>query len=244
MKIIKQLNINGVEAELIDDKIVQELFTPARAFLSFSSINLPKIGQLVELYCYPEQKQRGLFLGVVDAVVKTHDNTFQIMARQLASTLNRRININLRHCTPQQILDVISEKTGAQFKIGDNNTHWINKTVARFQHAGGGYMALDSILRLWDVKKGMWQQLENGVIYIGSIDDIYFSNKVIDLNSNWFANMTAKGGTLPIIPTLVPGVKVKLAGQIYYVNLIELEGHKMRINWQINPWSNILTGIL
>ena len=242
MKITKQLKLAGVEAKLKSDSIFLEMQTPGRCIITVATTTTPMHGELIEINGQMAGHDlRRLFLGFVDTVTKLQDGIFKIVGRELAAFLNKRIALNLRHVTPSQVLEEISNQTGLKFILPDSE--WTKKPVARFQHIGGGYMAMDSILNVWQVTNGIWQQQADGQIFIGESEKSVPGAKRIKLDAARFKSMSVKGGTLPLAPRLRPGVQIEIADQFLYVNSIEIHREEMRLNWLQNPWEATLRAI-
>ncbi len=115
--------------------------------------------------------------------------------------------------------------------------------MARFQHIGGGYVALDSILILWGVEKGIWHQQADGQVFVGESLKSVPGQKRMVLESARFESVSGVGGTLPLVPRLRPGVQIVIAGENLFINSVEIIGEKMRLNWLVNPWEKHLRAI-
>jgi hypothetical protein len=241
MKIHKSLRINATPANLVSMTIRLDLFTPGRALITCTG-GSPAYGQLVEINAaLADNDSRRVFMGFVESVTQIKTGVYQILARELSAALNKRIALNIRHCTPAQVLTEISQQTGIEFLLPENA--WCNQTNARFQHVGLGYGALDAILKLWSVTKGVWIQQSDGRIYVGEIEGSIPGSRTITLEPNLFTHHSITGGTLPLIPRLRPGVHISFLDTIWIVHSVELSGEIMRVNWMKNPWSNKLKAI-
>ncbi|MEH6344991.1 MAG: hypothetical protein V7785_07900 [Bermanella sp.] len=235
MRITKQLKIAGNEQKLVSDSIRLEMQTPGRCVLTVKSDVLPVQNALIEINgSLGAGELRRLFLGYIDKLTIIQDGLYKIVGRELSATLNRRVALNLRHVTPAQVLEEISHLTSHEFILP--NSEWKNKTVARFQHIGGGYGALDYLLSAWRVEKGFWHQQANGQIYVGECEKSVPGQKIISIDAKKFESMSAKGGTLPLVPRLRPGVQIDTAGQVNFINSVDIVGETMRLNWLANPW--------
>jgi len=242
MKITKQLLINNNPSTLIEDHIRLEMNTPGRCVLSMKSTSEPLRGQLLEINGKLSQSDlRRLFYGYIETVTPKQNGVYKIVGRELAAILNQRIALNLRHVTPNKVLEAISFQTKTRFILP--KSEWTNKTIARFQHIGGGYMALDNILKLWNVQRGFWHQQADGQIFIGECAKSVPGQKKINIPASIFSAISVQGGTLPLLPRLRPGVQIEMAGQVFYINSIDIEGENMRLNWLINPWETTLKAI-
>ena len=241
MKIHKQLKIDSQPARLIKDNIKLELFTPGRALFSCEGVT-PAPGHLVEINGqFSGNENRRLFFGFIETVVEIQTGVFQCLAREMSATLNRRIALNLRHCTPAQVLESISDKTGLQFVLPEQP--WTETTIARFQHIGGGYMALDSILKLWNIKKGTWHQQPDGKVFVGELAHSVPGQRRINIQPGLFQLHSLTGGTLPLVPRLRPGVEIDIAGRVWVITSVEITAEQMRLQWSENPWNKHLKAI-
>jgi hypothetical protein len=242
LKITKQIKVAGNECQLISDQIKLEMHTPGRCVLSVKSDSKLNKYQLIEIWAQLGVNElRPIFVGYVEQITETQTGVYKIIGREMAAVLNRAININLRHCTPAQVLAEISKQAGIQFVLPDSE--WIKQTIPRFQHIGGGYGALDYLLTAWQVSNGVWCQQSNGQIFIGESNKSVPGQKTITLNPSFFSSISALGGTLLLVPRLRPGSKIILSGQEFFINSIDIAGEEMRINWVVNPWDKNIRAV-
>lgn len=242
MKITKRLKINGKDAELDDQLSIMDFMTPGRAILKFRSDNSVSEKGIVELIGQLSDNPASMMvLGYIERVIESKNNYYQVLVRELSSLLNRRLSLNLRHCTAKDVLEKISDLVGAEFVIPDSD--WVNEIIPRFQHIGGGYMALDSILKSWHVKHGVWHQQENGKIYIGEYEKSVLGEKIIELPADLIDKLTVTGGTFPLMPRIKPGMQVIIDKRINYISTVEVQQNTMRLKWVTNLWENKLRAI-
>ena len=242
MRIIKQLKIAGKEQTLVKDFIRLEMQTPGRCVLTVKSDVLPIQNELIEINAsLGVGELRRVFLGYIDKLTIIQNGLYKIVGRELSATLNSRVALNLRHVTPAKVLEEISRLTKHEFVLPDSE--WTNKTLPRFQHVGGGYGALDYLLNACQVVKGFWHQQANGQIYVGECEKSVPGQKLISIDARSFKDMSTQGGTLPLVPRLRPGVQINTAGQIYFINSIEVVEETMRLNWLVNPWETNIRAI-
>lgn len=242
MKITSVLNINNTAVHEIKKLIRLELKTPGRAIFHLKTNTAPLAGQLIESAMQlGDNEARTVFLGFVETVTPLQDGVFTIVAREAAAALNRPMAISLRHCTVQQVLEFISEKTGLDFVVPDSE--WQKNDLPRFQHTGGGYGALDNLLRVFEVPNGIWQQQPDGRIYVGELEKSITGGKAIAVQSELISNMSNNGGDLPAMPRLRPGVKIQISGQDFYITGMDITDNTMRLQWDKNPFSEKLRGI-
>lgn len=238
MKITKQAKLNDQATALASNMVVLDLVTPGRGVFEITSQTKPVTGNKFEFSGQMSgQPMRAIMLGYVETVSELKTGHYKILVRELAASLNRMVPINLRHVTPGQVLEEISKQTGMSFVLPDSP--WTNKTTPRFAHAGGGYYALDAILSAWQVQNPVWFAQSDGQIYLGELDKSIPGQKQIELPAELFENISIKGGTLPLMPRLRPGTKVKVGEQINIITSVEITGESMRLNWQTNPWHKL-----
>ena len=238
MKITKQAKINDQATGLASNIAMLDLVTPGRGVFELTGTIKPVPGDKFE-FCgqMSGQPMRVIMLGYVETVTQIKEGHYKILVREFAAALNQVVPINLRHATPAQILEEVSKQTGLSFILPDSE--WTKKTTPRFAHAGGGYYVLDAILNAWQVPNPVWFAQSDGQIYLGELEKSTPGQKQIELPAELFENLSIKGGTLPLMPRLRPGTKIKVAGQVNIITSIEINGDSMRLNWQLNPWRKL-----
>lgn len=244
MKITKVCKLNQQTAQLIREQVVLEWQTPGRALITLkphSSATNPKAGQALELALgINEDQPQQFFSGYVEQVTAKAPGIYTLLAREFSAVLNQRIAVSLRHCTAKQVLEVISEKTALVFVL--EYAEWTTVLLPRFQHIGGGYMALDMISALWKVPEFCWHQQSDGRIYVGSWQHS-LAHKTISLPIKVFKTPTLEGASLPVIPRLRPGVQIETQGITRWVTRVEMQSERMRLTWSTNPWHTHLKAI-
>lgn len=232
MKIHKILKIAGVDRVLIKDCLVLEWQTPGRAVFTVSMEDQQKIevGQLVELsLAINDSEPINYFAGFIESLTLIQKNLYRILTRELAALLNQRLPISLRHCAPKQILESLSKATELSFVL--EKAPWSKSLRPRFQHIGGGYMALDMIGILWRISHFCWHQQPDASIYVGSWQQSLLGKKTLKLPTDFFKTITSEGASLPIIPRLRPGLCIHTERNQHYVTQIKLENELMRLSW-------------
>lgn len=232
MRIDKALTINGAAAELVNHQIRLQLQTPGRSIITALTDNFPEIGQPVLLDARLSGFDwRPVFFGWIESAQQLNTGAWQLITREPAALLNRRITINLRHPLPVDVLNALADATGLVFIMPDSE--WAKVQVPRFQHIGGGYGALDNLLRVWAVAGGIWQQQPDGRVYVGERSLSSNGKKVIELPASAFSDLTSLGGMLPLMPRLRPGVAIKISdGPAQIVHTIDITGDTMRLQWR------------
>lgn len=241
MKIQTLLFVNEVEAEISDCCIRLDLFTPGRAVISLTGL-VPVKAQSIEVRAsMGGEDYRRVFWGYIEDVTEKQSGVYEVIAREFAAILNQRIAINLRHCTPSDVLAAVADQTGLQFVLPENS--WTTQTIPRFQHVGGGYMVLDKLLTLWSVTDGVWQQQSDGRVYVGESLNSVPGSKTISLPVDAYKSHSITGGSLPLVPRIRPGVRINLLDETFVVHAVEIKGDSMRLQWMTNPWSTHLEAV-
>ena len=242
MKVTSIIKIDGQPVQEVKKAIRLDFDTPGRGIVNVICDFQPVEGQAAEVIMQiGDNAPRVVFTGFVESVAPQQAGHYQLLVRELAALLNRRIAVSLRSCTPQQILRVISDKTGAHFVLPDSD--WVKKDTARFQHIGGGYGALDYLLRIFQVQNPVWHQQTDGRIYVGELEKSGVGEKEISIEAAMFSDSSVNAGTLPAVPMLRPGVKVIVDGKPRYISAVDITDNTMRLHWVVNLYDYKLRGI-
>lgn len=230
MKITTWITVNKKTVAEIKKAVRLELNTPGRGLLQIAADDQPLAGQHVQINMQlGDNPVQVVFQGIVEEVVPQQARAYRLLVREFSALLNRRIAVSLQHCTPEQILSEISEQTGLMFILPDSQ--WTKNDVARFQHVGGGYGALDYLLRVFQVPQPIWQQQPDGRIYVGELGKSIMANKVIPIKPELISNLSSQGGDLPAMPRLRPGVKIDLGSEQRFITSIDINDNLMRLMW-------------
>lgn len=242
MKINTLIEVAGAPVQEIKKALRLEHKTPGRGIITIKTDTAPAEGGPVQVTMQLGDNQpRIVMLAFIESATPGQGGQWQIMVRELAGLLNRRISINLRSCTAQQILAAISEKTGAHFVLPDSE--WTKQDLPRFQHIGGGYGALDNLLRAFRVDGGTWQQQPDGRIYVGELEKSLVGGKAIEIEAGIFDDLSISSGTLPAIPRLRPGTKISVGGKVRQIAAIDITDNTMRLHWVKSLHEEKLRGI-
>ncbi len=243
MRIDHRLKINGETAERINHMVRLEVTTPGRGIITAKLNSVPAVGQGVELESVlNDSGWRPLLWGFIERVSQINNDVWQLAVRELSALANRRTPLNLRHCLPADVLAEIGTQTGLTFVLPDQP--WTKQQMPRFQHIGGGYGALDNILRVWQVTSGIWSQQPDGRVYIGERAQSLQGSKTIKLDPAIFSGLTATGGTIPLLPILRPGASIQVGeGSTQVLHSIDITDDKMRLQWQPTLSSSYIRAI-
>jgi hypothetical protein len=229
MKLERQLNIDNVPYQVINDRVVLDIDSPGRAQFLIDAGDKPvKEKQVVSftLGYATQDTMRRLFFGYVETV-NTIDRRQQLFCRELSAVLNTPLRLDLRHVTMRDVIDAIQSKTGLDFAVGEGA--YSSKKVANFYSIGNGYQAMQSMARVFGIKRYIWQQQGHGVIYAGSWDDSRWADKAAELPSNLLSeHLSNNSARLVAVPALRPGPK--LNGNI--VSQVDFSGNSMVIVWK------------
>lgn len=229
MRLIKQVSVNGVAQQLVDDQVRLDLATPGRAMLTLVANDAIKAGKLVSYevgYSQQASLQRW-FLGAVERVVPMGDKRVKCFCRELSAALINDISIQLRHVTLREVLTHINQVTGLNFSTPD--VAYANTKVPNFYNVTTGYNAMNTLGRVFNIPDFIWQQQGNGVIYVGSwADSRWATIKNMVLPQKLFDQQQAsQSARVAVLPQLRPGMSVN--GN--RLSEITLKGNHMELVW-------------
>lgn len=210
MRLIKQVSVNGVLQQLVEDQVRAELNTPGRAILTLVANEAIQKGKLVTYevgYSQQPALQRW-FIGFVDSLVPIGDKRVKCFCRELSAALIHDISLQLRHVTLREVLTEVNKLTGLNFSTPD--IAYANTKVSHFFHLGSGYQMMAMLGRVFNIPDYLWQQQGNGVIYVGSwADSRWAQMKNISLPQKLFDQQQATNSArVAIMPQLRPGMRI------------------------------------
>lgn len=230
MKITTWVNINNTAVSDQAKSLRLDLVSPGRGLITVLADEPPEKGQYTKVAMQLGDNQvQIVFQGFIDQVTHIQTRQYRVLVREFSALLNQRIAINIQHATPADILAEISEQTGLVFVLPDSE--WTKNDVARFQHIGGGYGALDYLLRTFNVKSPVWHQQPDGRIYVGELKKSLMAGKELTIKPELFSSISATAGTLPAIPRLRPGAKINHGTGTKYITAVEINDNLMRLTW-------------
>lgn len=209
MKLARQLTVNAIERQVIEDRVLLDLNAPGKAIFTMINEGGPvEANQLVTFdvgYTSQAAMQR-LFIGVVLKVMPVGNKRVKIFCKELSHALAFDVPLDLRHVTFRQVATDIFNKTGLLFAVPDGLEY--NHKVPNFYNVGSGFNAVASLARVFDIKDFICQQ-QAGVVYVGawdlsrwaSIDDLPIPIKVFNEHGTDSAKVAA-------IPQLRPGMRI------------------------------------
>lgn len=251
MKLTKQALINSLPVDLVNNNLTLQMGVPGRGLFEVKTDTAPLVRDLFQFSGQLSGNPLcSILFGYVESVVEKQIGLYQVFVREFAAAMNRRVYLNLRHPTPDQVLEELSRQTGNQFVLPDSP--WVQKTSPRFMHAGGGYMLLDKLLEAWQVQNPVWFQQSDGRVYVGELENSLPGQRLVSVPSKLFSSVTVTGGTVSlIVPRLRPGVQIQIGQEIKFIESVEvfqiqvggaLED-RMRIKWRDNLFKQTMKAI-
>lgn len=237
MRLIKRLEINGEQTNLISDSLIRNLFAPGVAVLVVESDNPPEPGQLVRYSLGWELETVWVwFLGYVHSVIRTNQKIHRVEARELTAPLASRLPLALRHCNINDVLNQLASKTGLKFTLGNGN--WKINLIPFFYHTGTGYHAISLLGDLFQIPCYVWQQQSDGNVYVGESSGLPNAEALVPVPvRNLTEFTTGNRATVPTVPRFRPGLKIQIGdAEPAIITRIEQREMVMRISWSVDPW--------
>ena len=231
MKLHKLLTINGNPVEMNTDDVRLGLFKPGRAAFRVTS-GEPVKGVVQFSIGYKPGALHALFTGYVENSYAIDKKQQQLFCREFTAALHRVLPVNLRNCSMGDVLKHLNAETAVQFVLPEQP--YASAKAPAFYSIGNGYHCMDALPRIYRVPQFIWQQQADGKVFAGSWQHSYWAGKEIALPVEWQAvSGVANTATVPIVPSIRPGVKFTNGAIITDVSYGETH---MELTWQYNPW--------
>ena len=232
MRLNRVLTINGHKKQLIDERVILDLFSPGRAMFNVVvDANTVQQKQLVTFdFGYTRQAAlQRFFIGFVDKIVPQDDKRIKLFCRELSAALAFDVPLNLRHVTATDVLKKVTELTGDGLDFVLPEQPYSKTKVANFFNVGSGYLLLDKIGKVFGINDFIWQQ-QAGKVFAGSwvhsrwaaIPDLIIPQSVFDKQ---MANESAR---IAALPKLRPGIRIN--GQ--RITSIDFSKNHMVLAWK------------
>lgn len=217
---------------MINDHITLDLFGPGRALFTVKAG--AALSGVVMFSCgYDGQQLHRYFLGYIETSTTVDDHQQRIFCRELSAALSNRVPLGLRNVSLKKVLSAITTATQLQFVVNDEG-EYADTPVGMFYNTGAGFGVMDSLPRVFQYGRGMWQQQVDGKIFVGAWDHSRWSARAVTVPRKWETNVTAaNGATVALFPALRPGVHYN--GNI--LTSVALSGGDMQIKWHRDPWA-------
>ncbi|AJO81048.1 hypothetical protein [Pseudomonas sp. MRSN 12121] len=227
MKLHKVLTVGGARVALVTDDVRLDLKSPGRATFSVQS-EAPLKGLVTLDIGYNEGTLQRHFLGYVERCTASNGVLQVLYCRELSAVLAQRLPMNLRHVDLRAVLSEISDKTGLGFRVPDKP--YARVKVPYFYNLSTGYLALDSISRVFNIPDYIWHQQGNGEVFVGSWSDSFFGQRPplqlpVELFDGYQGNQSAM---IAALPGIRPGATFNNGERI---TSVALSDEKMGIKW-------------
>ncbi len=232
MKLHKQLTFNGEPIPLVNDDVRLFLFSPGVALFHVNHSDALTSGIVQFSAGYDPAAMVPVFTGPIQKSFYVDKKQQALYCRELTSTLNRILPLALRNCTLNDVLAAISKDTALKFVTPEQD---YSRTAAPvFYSVGGGYHAMDSLARVFRIKKPIWQQQGDGKVFVGSWEHSFFAGKPVPVP----VEVRSKSGIsnsceLVAAPRFRPGIVME-SGEV--ITAVHFKEAQMYIEWDKNPW--------
>ena len=234
MKLFKRLTINGEIIPLVSEDIRLQLNTPGRA--SFVVSKPVERGVISFDIGYKKETIYRYFYGYIESVTKIDEEHYSIFCQEFGAVLNRRITTNIQHVTLKDVVQELAKQTALKFIVPDKP---YSKTLtACFYSTGGGYHCMDSLEDIFSIDQYVWQQQTDGKIFVGSWDDSRWKDRTVAIADKWLVKHgVGNSATMPIVPTLRPGVEISGRGLI---TKTAFKNDSINLSWSDKFWKKPL----
>lgn len=227
MKLHQVLSIAGTVYQMAKNDVRLDLKSPGRAVFTIKAESAVK-GLVTLDIGYNDSTLQRHFLGYVERCTTTNRTEQVVACRELTGILANPLPMNLRHVDMRQVLAEVSNQTGLSFKVPDQDYTRIKAPF--FYSLASGYLALDSLAKIYGIPDFVWQQQGNGEVFAGSWADSFFGARSalelpLDLFNDYQGNQSA---VIAAIPGLRPGASINNGERI---TSVALAGTQMAIKW-------------
>ncbi|MBA6058412.1 hypothetical protein [Pseudomonas juntendi] len=227
MKLHKVVTIGGTVYPLISDDVRLLLKSPGRANLKIQA-TAPVSGLVTLDIGYNERSLQRHFLGYVERCTTSNAVSQVVFCRELTGVLAAPLPLNLRHVDLRTVLEEIHKQTGLSFRVPEQA--YATTKVPFFYSLASGFLAMDSLARVFGIEDFIWQQQGNGEVFAGSWADGFFGARSplqlpIELFDDYQGNQSAQVAALP---GLRPGATINNGER---VTSVALAGTQMAIKW-------------
>lgn len=229
MKLNKVLTVDQVPVNLVTDDVRLDLKSPGRAIFTVFS-QAPLKGLVTLDIGYNESSLQRHFIGYVERSTPSSGTQQVLYCREMSAVLAQRLPLNLRHVDLRAVLTEISEQTGLSFRHPDQP--YARLKTPYFYNLSTGYLALDSMSRVFNIPDYIWHQQGNGEIFVGSWADSFFGQRPavqlpVELFDGYQGNQSA---TIAALPGIRPGATFNDGRRITSVSLSD---QSMGIKWTV-----------
>lgn len=228
MKLTKRLFIGNQEYDLASQKVSLKLSLGGKAIFIVNADEAPKRLELVRFDIGYDQQMAPYFEGYIENVAPAANGAFKLTVKELSGVLSKPLPLSVEHPTMGDLFELISEKTGLEFKLPDAD--YTRRIIPNFVNQGDGYQCLDKIGKAFAVPDCVWYQHTDQVVYFGSHQDSHFHNKPMSIPHEFTSRQNGNSVTFVPFPMLRPG-RVAFEKRITRVDLV---GDEMTAYWMGN----------
>lgn len=219
------LMIGADTVHVSDYHLLLELGACGRGYIT-AETDADCIGSLVRFDLGVGDDVYRWFTGFVERCGDAERGFKRLFVRELVGALSKEWPVSLQHPTLRDVCAALSSLTDLQFSLPA--AEYADIKIPHFKSAGSGYALLDSLGAAFSIPDYCWQQLPDGVIYVGSYSDSRFASAPVEIPTDFIkSGSTGNGMQLAIIPAIRPGVVVN--GQ--RITQVEAENGDMQLRW-------------
>lgn len=223
MKLNQRLYIGKDEAK-INDIICNLAYRSPGTATIVTNIE-PNMHQVIAYECGYNNTLTRWFMGYVQSYKQVNNDTYSLFCRELSAILRNALPLAMQHKTLTEVLNVVTEITGLQFVIPDQD--YAKTPAAYIINHNTGYSLMDSLGDTYSIERYTWQQQGDGRIFVGSWHDSIWNGRDIPIPHHYINKAQIDSAEIPMNPLLRPGVTIN--GQ--RVRNIQLHREKMQITW-------------
>ena len=207
MKLEKRLYIANEEVKLASHMVSLKLSLSGIAIFTVSEMTVEK-HQAVRFDIGYQNKLKQFFEGYIEKVQPAENGFIKITVKENAGILSNRWPISLEHPSMRDLLSLLTDKTGIEFVLPENQayTDW---KIPNFVSQGTGYQCLQQIGRAFNIPDFVWFQQADQTVFIGAYQDSRFYNNPITVPLDLTSRVGGDNMTFAPFPMLRPGVLIK-----------------------------------
>ncbi|MEI9742736.1 hypothetical protein [Enterobacter ludwigii] len=225
MKTTTFLQIDDRYAAVANYHLLLEQNGCGRGFIT-AETEYAAVGQLVRFDLGTGDTTYRWFTGYVERCGPAEKGFKRLFVRELAGTLLQQWPVSMQHPTLRDVCRQVESLTGLRFYIPDAGYSDIK--IPHFKSGGTGLALINSLGAAFSIPDYCWQQMGDGVIYVGGYGDSRFASSPVDIPED-FIKAGSGGNTLQmgLIPAIRPGVIVN--GQ--RISAVEIKDGGMLLSW-------------
>lgn len=225
MKTTAALFIGTEYAHISDYRLMLELGACGRGFMT-AETDTDCTGALVRVDLGNGENVYRWFTGYVERCGDAERGFKRLFVRELAGALGQSWPVSMQHPTLREVLASLSALTELQFSVPA--AEYADKKIPHFKSAGTGYALLDSLGGAFSIPDYCWQQLPDGVIYVGGYADSRFARSPVEIPADFIkSGSSGNAMQLALIPAIRPGVLVNG----HRITQVEVENGDMLLRW-------------